>query len=526
MSGARGKAKEPGAARGGANLLVVCTDQQHPLLSGFRGHPFVETPHLDRLAAQGAQFTRAYCTNPICTPSRMSLLTGRYTHEIGVPNNGFPLDPALPTWPRLLDRAGIESTMLGKMDLCGDYQDGGFTHHRIIRRRAAHPAMTAEPPYRMTAPLRERMPAASRSWRPVSRALRHAGPRTHRILCREKFEANEIDGENDDFLGNYDHDVIVTDWAVDALKEKGAAHRAGGAAPWALYVGLILPHEPFTIPAAYYDRYYPDRVARPVDARFPNPDLHPALRFLQRAHGTGTPTEDDLRRALAAYYGMVTCADELLGRILGELERQGLAEDTLVVFTSDHGESLGEHGLFFKKCSYEGSAGVPLVLRGPGVPAGARVDAPVSLVDLPPTLLRAAGLTPGPGLPGMDLRAVAAGAPPPRDFAFAEYHGYFMRHDWFMTVHDGMKYTWYSDGERPTLFDLERDPHELRDVAADPAYTDRLRACRERLLAVCDPGAESRRARDLLGLIGPDGEDYLCGEATARGSTPDGRKTP
>jgi choline-sulfatase len=490
------------------NILLIMSDQHHPRITGYRGHPHVQTPHLDRLAGEGAHFMRAYCTNPICTPSRMSMLTGQYTHRIGVPNNGFPLDREIMTWPRRLDQAGIETTMLGKLDLCGDYQDAGFTQHRIIRRRPVHPAMSAEPPYHLQAPFQERLPDAYRSWRPVSRALRHAGPRTGQILCREQFITNEVDGENDDFLGNYDHDLIVTDWAVDYLREKGAAARTGEAASWALYVGLIMPHEPFTVPADYFDRYYPDNLALSIDARFPNPDLPPALQFLQRAHGTGTPTEEDLRRTIAAYYGMITCVDDQVGRLLEELDRQGLADDTLVLYTSDHGESLGEHGLFFKKCSYEGAAGIPLVMRGPGVPAGAHVDVPVDLTDLYPTMLDAAGLAPDPALPGASwLPLVRGERPPARDFAFAEYHGYFVNRDWFLIVHDGLKYTWYSNGDAPTLFDLARDPHELHDVAADPAYAAGLQACHARLLAVCDPAAESYRAKALQGLIGPGGED-------------------
>jgi choline-sulfatase len=491
------------------NILLIMSDQHNPQVVGYRGHPYVQTPHIDQLARDGAHFTRAYCTNPICTPSRMSMITGQYSHRIGVPNNGFPLDRAIMTWPRRLDQAGVETTMLGKLDLCGEYQDAGFTNHKIIRRRPVHPAMSAEPPFHLQAPFKERMPDAFRSWRPVNRALRHAGPRTSQILCREKFITNEVDGENDDFIGNYDHDIIVTDWAVNYLREKGSIARTNQSSqPWALYVGLILPHEPFTIPAEYFDRYYPDNLALPVDARFPNPDLHPALQFLQQAHGTGTPTEDDLRRTIAAYYGMVTCVDDQVGRIMEELDNQGLAENTVVIYTSDHGESLGDHGLFFKKCSYEGSVGIPVVMRGPGIPSGARIDVPVDLTDLYPTMLDCAGINNEPELPGSSWLPLVSGGEASRDYAFAEYHGYFVNRDWFMIVYNNLKYTWYSNGEPSTLFDLTADPHELHNVVDDPAYAAGLQACHERLLAVCDPIEESRRAKALQGLIGPNGEDY------------------
>jgi choline-sulfatase len=422
----------------------------------------------------------------------MSFLTGKHVHQVGSWMIGVPLPREEMTWARRLDRAGIPSTMLGKMDLCGDYQDGGFTEHRILRRRGAwNPYPRAEPdPSRLRGYVR----ADKR------RHLELAGPRASKILSDGGFG-----GEADDRVGNYDHDRLVTDWALDYLRARG---RERPRRPWACYVGLLMPHWPFCVPEEFYRMYPANRVELPFDWRVPNPDLHPAVRHFQSCLGLEGIGEDCLRRALAAYLGMVTCMDAMVGEILGELERQGMAENTLVVYTSDHGESLGEHGLFYKQCSYEGSVGVPLLLAGPGVPAGAVVDHPVSLVDLYPTILDAAGLQAEPDRPGRSWLPLARGERAGRpDWTFSEFHGNCFLHDWYMLARGRYKYTWYTD-ERPSLFDVVDDPRELRDLALEPGHERTLREFEELLRSIVDPEATALRARRDMGLIGPDGADY------------------
>jgi choline-sulfatase len=482
------------------NVLLICSDQQHPQLAGYRNHPHVQTPNLDRLVENGTHFTRAYCNSPICTPSRMSFLTGKYVHEIGTWNNNFPLDPEEMTWARQLDQAGVQTTLLGKMDFCGEYQDGGFSDYRIIRRRPVTAGMTNSPPYRLTSPFWGRLKGAWRHWRPVSRAIAHAGPRTD-----QRVGSGDFSDQSDDFLGNYDHDRTIADWAVQALQERG---RESAETPWLLYVGFVLPHEPYVVPHQYFDMYYPDNVSLPVDARFPNENLHPAMRHLQQTHHAGQPTDDLLLRTQATYMGMTTCIDDFVGEILDELEAQGLAEDTYVIFTSDHGDTVGEHGLFFKKSPYEGSVGVPLVIRGPGVPEGRQIDDPVSLIDLYPTLLDVFGLEAPGHLAGCSWLPLIPGAEMERpDFVFSEYHGWFALRDWYMLVRGGLKYVWYAD-DRPSLFDLDRDPNELNDLALDPGYAGELEEFEKLLRTIIDPEQVTRAAKIGMGLIGPTGEDY------------------
>ena len=479
-------------SRRSPNLLVICSDQHSPHTCGWRGHRHIRTPNLDRLASRGTHFTRAYCNSPICTPSRMSFITGLYPHQIASWTIGCPLDPEIMTWPRHLRSAGIETTMLGKMDFCGDYQDGGFSHHRILRRRRAFPQIPLAEPWPA------RRPGFVR-WKTAAAMMERTCTRSEEII------SDGVHGEAHYELGNYDHDRIVTNWTTKWLREKGASNTRE---PWVLYVGLLYPHPPFTVPDRFFEMYYPDNIELPRDRAFPNEALHPAVQSLQETQQAGKVTDNMLRRTVAAYYGMVTSMDEMIGEILDELELQGLADDTLIIYTSDHGESLGTHGLFFKKCAYEESVGVPLIVTGPGVPAGHHVEDVVSLIDLYPTVLDVMDVEPRSDLPGSSWLPLIRGEHHNRlDYAFSEYHGPCFRQDWYMIRRDRYKYVEYQN-ERPSLFDLETDPGESHDLAGDPACGDRLGELKNVLHSVLDPHQTSLRAKGDLGLLGPNGEDY------------------
>jgi len=474
------------------NILVICSDQHHPRMLGYRGHACVQTPNLDRLAQNGTAFTRAYCNSPICVPSRMSFITGKYTHQIDSWSIGIPLPRDEMTWARRLDQAGIPSTMLGKMDFCGDYQDGGFTHHKIIRKRSAWREIPK------TAPDPCRLDGYSRPDKLAH--IANAGTRSAELMSDGDFP-----GEMYDEIGNFDHDRIVTNWAVDYLREKG---KQGASEPWACYVGLLMPHWPFCVPDAYFNQYYPDNIELPIDYHTPNENLHPALAHFQRCLNLESVTEDMLRRAIAAYYGLITCMDTMVGEILDALEQSGCASNTYVVYMTDHGESLGEHGLFYKQCSYEGSVGVPLLVSGPGLPSGQTIDHPVTLVDLYPTILDMVDMKTEPDRPGTSWLPLIRGEDHERpDYAFAEFQGNFIKHGWCMLVRGRYKYTYYIN-DRPSLFDIERDPHELNDLAGDPKYGETLAQFEALLRSIVDPEAVALRAKRDFGLIGPDGEDY------------------
>jgi len=471
------------------NILVICSDEHHPHLTSYGGHPYVKTPNLDKLAERGTVFERAYCNSPVCTPSRMSFITGKYVNQIDNWFIGIPLDRKEITWPKRLQQAGIPSTMLGKMDFCGEYQDGGFGDYKIIEKRGAYET------YPRTSPLLSRLNGYVRADK--REHIIHSGIRKDMVT----------DGRNghDDELGFYDHDRIVTEWACDYIRGKSDKKAEG---PWALYVGLLYPHWPYTVPKKYFDMYYSDKIEMPYDFKVPlNPALHPEVANFQKAQNLTDLTDEDIKRTLAAYYGMVSCMDEMTGQILLELEQGGLMENTCVIYTSDHGESLGEHGLFYKQCSYEGAVGVPLVMAGPGIPKGNVIKEPVSLVDLYPTIMDVAGLETEKDRPGTSWKKIARGEVPAPNIVFSEYHGNFFRKDWYMLTDSEYKYTFYV-GDRPTLFHMRQDPMEMNDLALDPAYQSVLAKYETYLRNIVDPEAVSMRSKSDLGLISPAGEDY------------------
>jgi choline-sulfatase len=264
-----------------------------------------------------------------------------------------------------------------------------------------------------------------------------------------------------------------------------------------LYVGFVCPHFPLIAPDRYLDLYRPDDLPLPVQWTPEEWPRHPALDFRRRQQALDEPIDERaVRNAMAAYLGLVTFVDEQVGRVLAGLEASGLAGDTRVVYSTDHGEMLGAHGLWWKSVMYEDSAGVPLIVAGPDVPRGRVVRTNAMLVDVYPSVLDALGVEPEPDdadLPGRSLFALAA-APDTARAAFSEYHAVYSASAIYMLRTGRWKYVHYV-GERPQLFDLERDPHETRDLAADPGHAGAVAACERELRARLDPEAVDRRAK-------------------------------
>ncbi len=472
------------------NILLICSDQHQRSAVGCYGHAVARTPNIDRLATGGRRFSRAYCNSPICGPSRISFMTGRYVHDIGMWCNGVPWDGAARTWAYRLTEAGYRTISRGKMDVPGPHGSVGFANFcEPIPRSAANPW-----------PLTQRRVFDDPN-------LRFDGfmdwPRAG--SCREHLL--DLHGLQHDRLhvrdergvyctGYYDHDRLTTDEALDSLR------RHGRQGPWAMHVGLVQPHWPFVCPQEFLDLYPPESIELPADFRRPNESLHPALRQLQRVNNDYRAIEGDphLRQILAAYYGMATCMDRMVGELLDEIDRQGLAQNTYVIYVSDHGEGGGEHGLFDKLTPYEASVAVPLVIRGPGIAAGSVCDSLVSLVDLYTTILDCARLVRDPSehrLPGRSLLATATCEGDTQRSVFSEYHGIFLQQSWYMLLRGRHKYVHYV-GQRPAMFDLASDPHELHDLHAEANAQQLIRQMESELRMIVDiEGVASRAAREL-----------------------------
>ncbi|MBA2278280.1 MAG: sulfatase-like hydrolase/transferase [Chloroflexia bacterium] len=472
-------------ANGGAasdmrpNLLIIMSDEHAPHFSGAYGHPLVQTPHLDRLVAEGVLFEQAYCNTPLCVPSRMSFMTGRFVHNTGAWDNASPLASDAVTWAHRLRAAGYDVVLAGKQHFVGPDKLHGF---RAQLARDLH-AEQSHPIFDWT----DGTPPAPVPW-PV---LAKAGPGTTTEI--------EVDDE-------------VEAAALAYLRDPARREQ-----PWALNVSFLAPHFPLIVPQPFWDLYPPDRIDLPDVPPGHLDNQHPVYQRMRQMFGFEAFPEELVRRGRAGYYGLITYLDEKIGHLLDTLAATGQDRNTLVVYTSDHGEMAGEHGMWRKSNFYEHSARVPLVLRWPGMlPAGRRDRGVVSLVDLVATIVDAAVASSDDRLDGDSLLPLARGETADwKDEAFAEYLGHGVARPMAMLRRDRFKLN-YSLGDPPELYDLDDDPGELHDLATDSAHRDVVEVLTARLLERWDPVALERRVRQsqrdrLLIHAATTGEDAADG---------------
>lgn len=425
------------------NLLYIHSDQHAPHVLGCAGDPLVETPHLDRLAAGGARFTGAYCPSPICVPSRMSMLSARHPYQNQVWTNNHILDSGIPTLAHSMGAAGYRPVLAGRMHAVGPDQLRGYAERYVGDHSGNHLGGA-----------------------PVDRGILDGTAGPERIsLVRS--------GPGQSAYQVHDEDVIAA--AVDCLNRLGVQRRAQGEiAPFSLTVGLMLPHPPYVARAEDYTRYA-DRMTLPHHPETHDQAQHPFIRRWREYTGIVHVPDEEVRRARAAYWGLVHRVDCLIGQLLAALEANGLADNTLIVYTSDHGDMQGEHGLWWKHVFYEESVRVPLILHWPGViPAGQVCDRVVSALDVTATLLDALDAPPLPSSPGRSLLGLVSHARPTpawEDVAFSEYCADQYSPDgesYHRMIRLGPWKLIYYHGMEPQLFNLDDDPSELRDRAADP----------------------------------------------------------
>ena len=447
------------------NILLLMTDEHGAQFSGTYGHPFIATPAMDRLAGEGVTFDAAYCNNPLCVPSRLSFLTGQYTHRCRGWDNATPLAADAVTWPHLLGAAGYDVALSGKMHLIGDDPLHGF-HEQLahdLHIELQHPIF----------PWDDGVPEAREPWPGVVRTDSRVPPGHG----EEGHPATEEDAATPPTGPGRTPEIDADDVAVDAaLAYLRARAHGGDERPFALCVGLIAPHFPFVVPEPFFSQYFPQRADLPDLPDLPDGHLDTlpaAARRLRRAFGFHGHTDAQVRRARAAYYGLVSYADDKLRQLLDALDELDLADDTVVIHTSDHGEMLGEHGLWRKMSFYEQSVRVPLQIRWPGrAAAGRRVGECVSLVDVSATIAAAAGAASSAApMDGRSLAGLLAGPDPEwRDEAFAEHtaHGtdrpraMLRRGRWKLCLSG-------AEDPEPELYDVVNDPGEFTNLAGDPA---------------------------------------------------------
>lgn len=462
---------------GPPNILLVMADQLSAFATGPYGNRDVLTPHLDALATRGTTFAHAYCNSPLCVPARAALMTGQLPSRLPVNDNGEGFDANVPTFAHHLRRGGYHTALAGKMHFVGPDQLHGLET-------------------RLTTDIYQ----SDYLWTPSWARLRE-------MVCRARDPGDEtnypahLSGQAGavrqagpvPWATHFAHDEEVHYRTLEYLRTRGTSE---DNCPWFLCASYTHPHDPYTTTPEYWERYA-GRELTPPDEPPPGHAPHVMDEWVNVHHGInrlGLRREDALR-ARRGYYGNTSYIDDKLGDLVAELARLGLAEHTVVIFTSDHGDQCGERGMWLKRTLHEWSARVPLVAAGPGIAAGNRVAANATLVDLFPTLLSLAGLRLpagyadyAPTLDGRDLAPWLRGEVPSDwdDTVTIEYNGDGTCAPIRALVQGPHKFIGVG-GEADQLYDLARDPGEWHNLAADPAHADTARTLRARLYRDWDP---------------------------------------
>lgn len=442
------------------NLLILMSDEHTRSVLGAYGNPVAKTPVLDRLAARGVRFSNAYTPSPICISARASFATGLpvFEHRCWSSAEAWFGEPR--SWMHRLRERGHEVVSIGKLHFRSADDDTGFSESRL-------------PMY---------LANGGRGW---PQGLQR------KPMC-EFPEAADMAAELGPGESDYTrYDREITAAAVDWL----AARRTTGD-PWVLFVSFVSPHFPLTAPDEYYDLYRDVELPRPFDrdssAREPHAVMDAMREFWNYADYFDPASEVV---ALRNYYGLCSFLDANIGRVLGALESAGLSGTTQIVYTSDHGDLIGNHGIWGKCFMYEDSAGIPMLLAGPGIEPGVN-STPVSLNDIAATACETVGVSmpqPVQAWRGRPLQAFIA-EPEPERAVLSEYHDGGSPCGIFMLRRGNFKYLYFAEGHPPLLYDLANDPRELENLAGKPGYAGVLDALDERLHQILDPEAINRRA--------------------------------
>jgi arylsulfatase A-like enzyme len=473
------------------NILFIMCDQLRFDYLGCYGHPHLKTPNIDRLAARGVRFTRAYVQSPVCGPSRMSTYTGRYMRSHGSHWNGWPLRVGEPTLGDHLKAIGVRNVLVGKTHMAAD-QEGldrlGIDPKSIIgvhvsqcgfepyeRDDGLHPDPRPRPAYDDY--LRSQGFEAKNPWEQWANSGQAAdGSIQNGWLLSHSDKAARVPEEHSET-------PYMTRRAMDFMREAKADGR-----PWCLHLSYIKPHWPYIAPEPYASMYKGTPLPPPIRTDAERANAHPVFKAFMELRVSEAFSRQGTREAvIPAYMGLIKQIDDSLGRLFAFLDTEGLADKTMIVFTSDHGDYLGDHWMGEKDLFHEVSVKVPLIIYDPSPAAdatrGTVSDALVECIDLAPTFLEYfGGALPSHILEGRSLGPILAGQAPAnwREVVFSEYDyamqeprvtlGQPLRECRLFMVMDRRYKLMHAVGYRPMLFDLEADPDELVDLGEHPDY--------------------------------------------------------
>ncbi len=432
------------------NILLIQTDQLTASVLGVYGDPVCYTPNIDRLAGEGIVFENAYCNFPLCAPSRFSMATGMLASRIGAFDNGAELPASIPTYAHYLRARGYHTCLSGKMHFVGPDQLHGFEE-------------------RLTSDIYPADFSWGADWSTgEQRDVTDLSMLTKSGVCGRSVQI--------------DYDTAATFHGARRIFDYA---REPDRRPFFLHVSYTHPHDPYLCTKEYWDLYEDQEIPEPAIPDIPEAERDPhSLTVMGQSGLLGAyVTEEQISRSRRAYYGSVSFIDDQVGVLLDALEDSGQLENTVILFTSDHGEMLGERGMWLKKVFFEPSLKIPLILHAPSRFAHARVRELVSLVDLLPTLVDLAGdgasFDVADTLDGVSLLGtLASPSDDPQRPLYAEITADGTPAPIFMIRRGRHKFT-TSDAFEPQLFDLEADPHELKNLAGEPGHDALLTAFAE-----------------------------------------------
>lgn len=428
------------------NIVVIMADQLAPHWTGAYGHPVAKTPHLDALAVRGMRFDAAYCNSPLCAPSRFAFMSGQLISRIAAYDNASEFRASVPTFAHYMRMLGYRTCLSGKMHFVGPDQMHGFQDRVTTDIYPADFAWT---------PDWEAADERIDKWYHNMQTVKESGPAVAT------------------FQTDYDDEVgfAARRWLID----RGRDRAAGDASPFLLVASFIHPHDPYVAKPEWWDLYSDDEIEMPEVALSLDEQDAFSRRIMDGIEASYVPLSDEeVRRARRAYLANVSYFDSKIGEIVRTLDQMGETENTVVIVTADHGDMLGERGLWYKMNFFEPSARVPMVVAGPGVRQGVAGNA-CSLVDLLPTFVDLGGGGPemfGDHVDGRSLVPLMRGDADPMDEAIGEYCAEMTPAPVVMIRRGDLKYI-HCDVDPPQLYDLAKDPGERLNVAGDPAYAER-----------------------------------------------------
>ena len=448
----------------GNNILFIMADEHNYNCINQLGNDFIITPNIDSLVKEGTTFTSAYTPSPLCVPARASLATGTYVHKNKYWDGAHAYDARVPGWQHVLRDNNVNVTSIGKLHYKDRTIDTGFTE-------TIEPMHLKDGLGDLFGLLREEMPPKD--------------------ACKRLSE--ELGRGDCEYL---EYDRLITNKAIEWIRKQKKREKPDS--PWVLFVSFVSPHYPLIAPPDFYDLY--NDVNLPYDnyQNLSKNKLHSWVKGIRESWPYDDYMDEEKRKiAVQAYYGMCSFMDSNVGKLLSELKQCDIYDDTTIIYASDHGESLGNRGLWGKMTMYEDSASIPLIIKGPNFKKNQMCKTPVSLIDLYPTIfdiLSFNHVASEASIDGESLRAIANKTYDKDRCVLSEYHGAGSYGGAFMLRMGDYKYVYYV-GHQPEVFDIKSDPNELQNLANDSSFKSLVDMLDNALRSIINPESVDEAAR-------------------------------